>query len=241
MLRKGNFREADIWLKVLSRKYGIITLFAFGGARSKRRFCGCLDVFNTLNCKIRFSQGMKYLVLDEASLLSGQTTLRKNWKHMGEAFNCLAFLEALDIDFESREKCFGLLEDMKDTLQGEREISSLFVLFFRFRLACLLGYDPELNTCISCGQNALNDVYFAYNEGRIYCSHCQATQPKRKKIRLPFQVLDLLRMVKQSFPSQWPVCNEMPNEVIRACSLAMDSFVQYHIGIAYSHGHFRHI
>ncbi len=40
VLRIGHFRENDLWLKLLCRKRGLLTLFAFGGSKSKRRFCG---------------------------------------------------------------------------------------------------------------------------------------------------------------------------------------------------------
>lgn len=240
VLRKGYFRESDVWLKVLSPQKGIITLFAFGGAKSKRRFCGCLDVFNTLKCKISLSHGKSYYILDEASLLSGPAILREKWRHMGEAINCLAFIEALDIDLESCNECFMLLENMRLSLQQASELSSLFVLFFRFRVACILGYRPELNICLSCGHEINEDVYFAYDEGRIYCSQCQTHKSLNKKIRLPVQGLDLLRRVKQTWPSQWPANNEIPQEIRRSCGLVMDSFVQYHLGIAYNNGYFRH-
>lgn len=240
VLRKGHFRESDIWLKVLSPSYGVITLFAFGGAKSKRRFCGCLDVFNTLDCRITLSSRKKYYILNEATLLAGQGSLRNNWRRMGEAFNCLAFLEALYIDIDSCRQCFNLLEDLRTTLQAARELPSLFVLFFRFRISCLLGYNPELNICLSCGAKPGDDAYFAYDEGRIYCSQCQSHQSMTKKIRLSKPGLDLLREVKQTFPSQW-IETGLMSDIKRSCGLAMDSFVQYHLGIAYSNGYFRRI
>ena len=35
VLRMGHFREADLWLKMLCRGHGLLTLFAFGGSRSQ--------------------------------------------------------------------------------------------------------------------------------------------------------------------------------------------------------------
>lgn len=240
VLRIGHFRESDIWLKVLSPKYGIITLFAFGGAKSKRRFCGCLDVFNTLDCRITLSNKRKYHILNEATLLSGQGSLRHNWRGTGEAFNCLAFIEALDIGIDNCQQSFNLLEDLRSTIQVSKELPSLFVLFFRFRLCCLLGYAPEMNVCLSCGSRPAGDVYFAYDEGRIYCNECKSQQTLTKNIRLSKAGLDLLREVEQTFPSQW-ADNGLSPDIKRSCGMAMDSFVQYHLGIAYNNGYFRRI
>ena len=50
VVAKGLFREADVWLRILFRGHGMQTVFAFGGAHSRRRFVGCLDVMNILTC-----------------------------------------------------------------------------------------------------------------------------------------------------------------------------------------------
>ena len=46
VLGVGRFRESDLWLRMLTRRHGIVSAFAFGGSRSRKRFCGCLDLFN---------------------------------------------------------------------------------------------------------------------------------------------------------------------------------------------------
>ena len=45
VLGVGRFRESDLWLRMLTRRHGIVSAFAFGGSRSRKRFCGCLDLF----------------------------------------------------------------------------------------------------------------------------------------------------------------------------------------------------
>ena len=87
VLRIGHFRESDLWLKLLCRGRGLLTLFAFGGSRSRRRFCGCLDVLNTLQCRVKTSGRENFLNLEEAVLLSGPQCLRGNWQRMGLAAN----------------------------------------------------------------------------------------------------------------------------------------------------------
>ena len=37
VLRIGKFRETDLWVRFLSREKGLVTAFAFGGSRSRRR------------------------------------------------------------------------------------------------------------------------------------------------------------------------------------------------------------
>ena len=46
ILRVGRFREIDLWVRYLSASHGVQTGFAFGGCKSRRRFCGCFDPLN---------------------------------------------------------------------------------------------------------------------------------------------------------------------------------------------------
>lgn len=46
VLRMGAFRESDLWLKLLCREHGLLTLFAFGGSRQQAtllRLSGCAE------------------------------------------------------------------------------------------------------------------------------------------------------------------------------------------------------
>ncbi|MFH1968727.1 MAG: recombination protein O N-terminal domain-containing protein, partial [Verrucomicrobiota bacterium] len=62
VLRVGTFREADCWVRFFSPTHGLLTAFAFGGRRSRKRFCGCLDQLSQVH--FRVSQGrQEYLCL----------------------------------------------------------------------------------------------------------------------------------------------------------------------------------
>lgn len=108
VLRVGRFREADLWVRFLSRRRGILTAFAFGGSRSRRRFSGCLDLFNMLSVSVKSTRGGDYLALQEATLLRGPDRLRRDWRRCGMATNCLRFVEALgaEADFGSQAMRF---------------------------------------------------------------------------------------------------------------------------------------
>ncbi len=174
VLRIGHFRESDLWLKLLCRKRGLLTLFAFGGSRSRRRFCGCLDVLNTLQCRVRVSGRGNFLNLEEAALLSGPQRLRGNWQRMGLAANCLRFVEALGVNEEGAEESFALLQDLCRVLEEQDRLPALLPLFFRLRLAGALGFAPNLAYCGACGAPLTDRALFAVDEGQMRCAACRA-------------------------------------------------------------------
>ena len=86
VIRVGKFREADLWVRFLSAKRGLFTAFAFGGSRSRRRFCGCLDILNHVAVRVsRPKNGQAFLNLQEGALLSGPQRLRTDLDRLGIA------------------------------------------------------------------------------------------------------------------------------------------------------------
>lgn len=240
VLRIGHFREADLWLKLLCRRHGLLTLFAFGGSRSRRRFCGCLDVLNTLQCRVKASGRGNFLNLEEAVLLSGPQALRSNWQRMGLAANCLRFVEALGVSDDGASEAFALVEDLRRTLEEAPQLPSLLPLFFRLRLAGSLGFAPNLDKCGSCGATSPGSMLFAVDEGQLRCPACRAARPARYGVELSALSLELLRRIQGELPSAWET-EEPPPAERRACARAIDGFVQYHLGLSWENGYFRRV
>ena len=109
VLRVGRFRETDLWLRLLSCHRGVFSAFAFGGSRSRRRFCGCLDLLNTVSCRVKSTRNGSYLALQEGVLIRGPRRLRSDWRRLGIAMNCARFLETLGVTREGASAAFALL------------------------------------------------------------------------------------------------------------------------------------
>lgn len=243
ILRLGHFRENDIWLKALFAAHGIRTVFAFGGAKSRRRFCGCLDVFNTLACRVRESHAGEFYNLQEAGLLSAPLRLRTDWQTMGMAANCMLFVEALPIGPESAGECFALVEDVRAALERDGASLPILPMFFRLRMAAALGFAPDLHICVNCGCVVNGNAMFLFDEGRVVCEACAVSLSYTRQkhgIRITALTMDMLRMVLATMPSAWNSVISGTQD-LRQCGRAIDGFVQYHIGLAWDNGYFHHV
>ncbi|MBQ7606716.1 MAG: DNA repair protein RecO [Desulfovibrionaceae bacterium] len=243
VLKVGHFREIDLWLKMLVPAKGIITAFAFGGAKSKRRFPGCLDVLNTLDARFTASRQANCFTLAEAELIASPRSLRSDWSRMGIATNCLRFLESAQVPEENAAEVFLFMEDFRASLDKSRMIASLFPFFFRFSLACRLGYAPDFFHCGVCAAPLhSSSALFLLNEGIQVCSSCQAriSSPTKYHVFLPASVRIILQSVRFSLPSAWSD-EALFSVEKRVCSYAIDGFIQYHLGIVWDKGAFRRI
>ena len=238
VLHVGRFREADMWVRLLTRRQGVLTAFAFGGSRSRRRFCGCLDIGNSILCRVKSTRAVGYLALQEASLLQGLRRLRTDGQRLGLAVNCLRFLEVLDIQGEEAHGAFVLVEDILRLLEEGLSLPPLLTLLFRLRIASDQGFAPFLHGCVRCGRQARTDEswQFLLDRGGLLCPDCRVTG--RYALELAAASLAFLRTVQHNAPILWDA-SRLNSAERRQCGRVVDAFVQYHLGIAWEEGRFR--
>ncbi len=204
IVRTGRFREADLWVRFLSPMRGLLTAFAFGGCRSRKRFCGCLDLFNRALLRVKSTRGGQYLSIQEGTLLRGPDRLRRDWPRFGAAVNCLKFLEALGCGPEGAAATHQLVEDVLDLLEGGGPVPDMLPVLFRLRLAAEQGYAPRMDSCATCGADLTHapGAAFLVQEGAAQCDACAPLPGPR--VRVEREALDVLRFVQENSPLLWP-------------------------------------
>lgn len=261
VLRIGRFREADLWVRFLSPTRGILSAFAFGGSRSRRRFTGCLDSFNDVLFQVKASRGGMYLALQEGVLMRGPQRLRNDWRRIGLAMNCLKFLEAFGVGPEGAASAHSLFSAMLATLEEETPPSVLLPVFFRARLAFEQGYALSFDHCAQCGTILAHEAVcnFLPPEGFFLCSNCSRGSTARK-MPIHRETLDALAQVLEytgfgaagaagSGPDNGgaPEARARWNDgaVVSLSPLgrkefarAVDSFIHYHVGLYWENGRF---
>ena len=251
VLSMGRFRESDIWVRMLTRRHGIVSAVAFGGSRSRRRFAGCLDLFNELRISTRTTGNGMYLALQEGILVNGPRRLRTDWKRLGMFMNCVRFTEALGVPPDGAAGAFSLLKDTLLLLERAERVEELLPVLFRLRLASEQGYAPALGGCSVCGLATPEQTGFLVADGVIVCAKC--APPRGMLVPLSVGSLDVLRRVQEISPLHWtfaggvaeggggaePERGPLSPAERRECARAVEGFVQYHLGLIWDKGRFR--
>lgn len=242
VLRVGRFREIDAWVRLFSPSRGAYTAFAFGGCRSRRRFCGCLDVFNHVHFKVK--TGRAYHTLLEGRLVEGHAALREHPGRLGMAVNCLKFFEAVDVAPPGARAAHDLLLETLAVLSGESEPPRLFPLYFRAKVACDQGFFPSLASCHGCGATGadLAGAVLHVEEGRFTCPACQAAGRSAMSgrgvfMRLGRETVELVESTRRLGPAAWAGM-EPSSAAAGEFSRLLDRFVAYHMGLTWEHGTF---
>jgi DNA repair protein RecO (recombination protein O) len=228
VLRTGRFKESDVWLRLLSSQYGLFTAFAFGGSRSRRRFCGCLDVLNHVNFRVSYDRRRDYYVLQEGSLIRGFNSLKKDTNRMGMAANCLRFINCLHIYPEDAPRIYDIFALSLAALEDKAVPDRFFPLVFKVAVVFSLGFSPDISCCAGCGLplDKIKHPGFDVTGGRVFCADCRARVPGA--VNADASALDLLRQINETGPQQWVGWNPAM-QVRQNCLRLVDAFVNYHL------------
>lgn len=236
VLKVGHFKEYDCWVRFLTPGKGVVTGFAFGGCRSRRRFAGCLEAFS----HVRFTgcyQKRGYLTLEEGQLLDRFPKIHQQAGRMGIAVNCLKFLEAVQVGDVGSGTLFLLLVSLLKFLNEQQQVPQLLPVLFRAKLAAEYGYCPDLQTCTRCSRSFEQDehICFSLEQGQVFCSRC-GTRPGM--FVLTGRTARKLSAFLSAAPDQW-----LRTDLVWDCDhdllACLDHFALYHLGLIWDRGSFR--
>lgn len=239
IFKVGRFREIDCWVRFFSPDHGLITAMAFGGSRSRRRFCGCLDALNSVLFKVRFFPAKGYHVLEEGTLLRMFARLRSDPGRSGLAANCLNFLQAVRITPEEAPSVYALLMETLEALDQADTIAPVFLQLFRARFCFDYGYSLELESCSVCGRTMPDQsgkqLTLALDRGKACCARC--APEAGHNLQIGPETRSILGRLALTRPMQWvamPMSATTRGEIFQV----VDGYVQHHLGLRWNRGRF---
>lgn len=166
--------DRDLIVKFLTPSQGMVTSFAFGARKSKRRFSGCFEELSHVIYKVSSPRRGNYLYLEEGILIERFTNINISTEKYGIAKNCQKFLEAILIEQKEAKRIYDIFLGLLKLLDGWDTYPKNLPIFFRARIAKEIGYMPDLKSCNRCRRLLMNEsqVFFFPEKGEILCRHC---------------------------------------------------------------------
>ncbi|MFN2343187.1 MAG: DNA repair protein RecO [Desulfonatronovibrio sp.] len=226
--RTGRFKEYDLWVRFLSPSMGIMTGFAFGGCKSRRRFSGCLDTLNLVLFKASTGSRGQYLTLEEGTLICGFPEIKKDPGRLGMAVNSLRFTQKICLEGDDSSQLYSLMLDYLDIMENNPCVPSFFPLLYRAKAVFMHGYEPLFESCFVCGKSHtdMSKAFFLFSEGKVACEKCLCQNSKI--ISVHPESLSFLSRLRNSNPEKWISWNIKP-EILQDCFQMVESFVEYHV------------
>jgi len=238
IIKVGLFREYDQWVRLLTPTKGILTAFAFGGSRSRRRFGGCLDALSNILFTARTSRNGAYIQMEEGTLLNGFSRLKADLPRLGMAVNCVKFLTAFQTGVDNSRVVYDLTLATLAALDELEEIQDFWPLFFRAKVAFESGFAPDFKACHLCGKDIehIASPFFCIEKGGVSCQACRP--PMGLALPTSRGTLRLLSRLQDTGPREWRNLR-MVSEIRSECYELVDRYVQYHLGLRQDERGFR--
>ena len=173
--------ESDLIVTFFCKHHGRLTGIAKGAKRSKKRFVNKLEIFSSLRILHSTPQNNRLSFIAEADLLDGFLTLRKNICCYTAASVIREFILLATKEIEGDEELYPLLIWAYEGLNNGHSPLLVLILFL-IRFYAIIGYSPQLENCLQCGQQILADRNYSFNAttGGIHCSKCDSKETNSK-------------------------------------------------------------
>ena len=194
VLRHSDWGEADRMLWLFTREMGKLRAIAKGVRKIRSRKAGHLEPF--IRVSLLLAKGRDILIVTQAETLDAYLPLRAGLAGITYASYVVELLDRFTYEEGENIQLFKLLVDTLTRLTVEPD-RDLVLRFFEMRLLDLVGFRPQLFSCLGCGEEILpQDQYFSASAGGALCPKCgpiaQGAQP------ITMGALKLLRHFQRS-------------------------------------------
>ena len=186
--------ESDKIITFFCQHLGRLTGIAKGAKRSKKRFVNKLEIFSALKVVHTLPQNGRLAFISEAELADGFMTLRTDITRYITASVIREMVLLATKELEGDDSLYPLLSWSLYQLNNEKNTTPALI-FFLIRFFTIIGYSPNLSTCIDCDCSLDQSDYFSFHiqNGGILCHRCNRTN-ESNRIRLSHGTLRTLEM-----------------------------------------------
>ena len=196
VLKETEKGEADRILTIFSQDFGRIEVLAKAIRKMQSKLRGGAPLFSI--CEIEFIEGRSYKTLTDAILINGFENLKKNLERLEIAYKIADVFVQLVKPPQQDEKIWGLLKEVFEHLNDpQSDIKDLQITYsyFFWRLLAILGYQPELYSCLDCQKQLKQESLGFSVKGGIVCESCWQ---KNDTLVAPIQV-DTIKILREVF------------------------------------------
>ena len=155
VLRRFNLGEADRIITFITPDKGKLKAVARGVRRMKSKFAGHLELFS--HVELQIATGKSLDVITSAKLI--ETPPELEYDQLGLAYLYAQMIDKLVDEDDQPQDTYVLIQMAFEDLIAFGA-SGLGELYFKLRLAAILGHQPDLTSCVRCGKSGPDYQYF---------------------------------------------------------------------------------
>lgn len=193
-MRHSNWGEADRLLTMFTLDMGKLRAIAKGVRKPRSRKAGHLEPFT--RASLLLARGRDMMIVTQAETISAQISLREDLMLSTYAAYVVELLDRFTYEEGENRALYRLLADTLERL-GSSDVLDLAVRYYEVRLLDLVGFRPQLFTCVSCEEQIQpENQYFSAELGGVLCPKCGKRTPGVRPVSM--MALKYLRHFQRS-------------------------------------------
>ncbi|WP_195210261.1 DNA repair protein RecO [Actinomarinicola tropica] len=172
VLRTYKLGEADRIIVFATEHHGKVRAVAKGVRKTRSKFGSRLEP--TSHVALQLYQGRELDIVTQAESVDHFRPIREDLDRFGRAVAMLEAVDQMAMEREDNPRLYQMLLGALRSLAAHD--SPLVVAGFYWKLLAQEGFRPELDVCVSCGEDA-ELVAFDLMEGGTLCRVCRSGVP----------------------------------------------------------------
>lgn len=193
VLRHSDWGEADRLLSLFTRELGKQRAVAKGARKMRSRKAGHIEPFTRV--VLMLARGRDMWIVTQAETVDAYQPLREDLLLTSYAAYVIELLDRFTYEEGENRALYNLLVDTLERLTCDEPY--LVLRYYEIRLLDLMGFRPELSSCVQC-QNEIKpeNQFFSAQHGGVLCPNCGAHLPGSRPVSM--QALKYLRHFQRS-------------------------------------------
>ena len=191
VLREVQYKDADLILTVLTESRGLMTMRAYGVRGRTSRLKAACQLLTYAEFTVLEDRG--FCTIREASAIEMFPELRADLELLALGSYFAQAAEVLSQEDAPNSDILSLTLNALYALCKLKRPQALVKAAFELRLACLSGYEPMLDGCISCGNETPDR--FSVTGGVLVCSGCSDGEQGGLRLPVSPSVLAAMRYI----------------------------------------------
>lgn len=200
VLREAAYKESDKILTVLTEDYGRMTIKSQGCRKAQSRLAAASQI-------MAYSEMVIYEYRDYYRLQEAETLYM--FRNMRSDLELLSlgsyFCEAVETVSEEGQTEDGVMPLLLNSLYALSELNKpqdLVKAAFEWKLAALIGYEPEITACEICGKTEPDRPRIHLKSGVLHCEDCREGLEEGISMPLSPEALAALRHIVYGDPKR---------------------------------------
>lgn len=168
--------ETSKILTLYTRSFGKLAVIAKGARSTRSRFGGSLEPLNYISIVFYEKENRDLQFLSQADIIEAFPKIKHNLEKTTVAMAACELVNQLEIGVSPNTVLFDLLLKCLGGINLAGGTPKNYLRAFEVQLFELIGFKPNLQTCMRCNQARFEEIIFDLSQGGYYCERCAKTR-----------------------------------------------------------------